>query len=56
MGRRIAEVISQNDKIQQLVDEANIIIAAANASNNLSQLENAKVVRNTCLIEDLQQL
>ncbi len=49
LTNKIAEVISQNDKIQQLVDEANIIIAAANESNNPSQLENAKVVRNNAI-------
>lgn len=49
LTNRIAEVISQNDKIQQLVDEANIIIAAANVSNNPLQLENAKVVRNNAI-------
>ena len=49
LTNRIAEVISQNDKIQQLVDEANIIIEAANTSNNPSQLENAKVVRNNAI-------
>lgn len=49
LTNRIAEVISQNDKIQQLVDETNIIIEAANTSNNPSQLENAKVVRNNAI-------
>lgn len=49
LTNRIAEVISQNDKIQQLVNEANIIIEAANISNNPSQLENAKVVRNNAI-------
>lgn len=49
LTNRIAEVISQNDKIQQLVDEANIIIEAANVSNNPLQLENAKVVRNNAI-------
>jgi hypothetical protein len=49
LTNRIAEVISQNDKIQQLVDEANIIIEVANISNNPLQLENAKVVRNNAI-------
>jgi hypothetical protein len=49
LTNKIAEVISQNDKIQQLVDEANVIITAANESNNPSQLENAKVVRNNAI-------
>ena len=49
LTNKIAEVISQNDKIQQLVDEANVIITAANESNNPSQLENAKVVRDNAI-------
>jgi len=49
LTNKIAEVISQNDKIQQLVNEANVIITAANESNNPSQLENAKVVRNNAI-------
>lgn len=49
LTNRIAEVISQNDKIQQLVDEANAIITAANESNNPTQLENAKVVRDNAI-------
>jgi hypothetical protein len=49
LTNRIAEVISQNDKIQQLVDEANVIITAANESNNPTQLENAKVVRDNAI-------
>jgi hypothetical protein len=49
LTNRIAEVISQNNKIQQLVDEANIIIEAANVSNNPLQLENAKIVRNNAI-------
>lgn len=49
LTNRIAEVISQNDKIQQLVNEANAIIEAANISNNSLQLENAKVVRNNAI-------
>ena len=49
LTNKIAEVISQNDKIQQLVDEANIIITAANKSNNPSQLENAKIIRNNTI-------
>ena len=49
LTNRIAEVISQNDKIQQLVNEANAIIEAANISNNPLQLENAKVVRNNAI-------
>jgi hypothetical protein len=49
LTNRIAEVISQNDKIQQLVDETNVIITAANESNNPTQLENAKVVRDNAI-------
>ena len=49
LTNRIAEVISQNDRIQQLVDEANAIITAANESNNPTQLENAKVVRDNAI-------
>ena len=49
LTNRIAEVISQNDRIQQLVDEANAIITVANESNNPTQLENAKVVRDNAI-------
>ena len=46
---KIAEVISQNDTIQRLVDEANVIIEAANVSNDPIKLQNAKVVRDNAL-------
>lgn len=46
---KIAEVISQNDKIQQLINEANIIIEAANISNDPAKLQNAKIVRDNAL-------
>jgi hypothetical protein len=49
LTNRIAEVISQNDRIQQLVNEANAIITVANESNNPTQLENAKVVRDNAI-------
>lgn len=49
LTNKIAEIISQNDKIQQLVNEANVIIEAANISNNPIQLDNAKVVRNNAI-------
>ena len=46
---KIAEVISQNDVIQELVDKTNAIIEDANESNNPTQLENAKVVRDNAI-------
>jgi hypothetical protein len=46
---KITDIISQNDTIQRLVDEANIIIEAANISNDPIKLQNAKVVRDNAL-------
>jgi hypothetical protein len=46
---RIAEVISQNDIIQELVNKANIIIEDANASNDPTKLNNAKTVRDNAI-------
>jgi hypothetical protein len=46
---KIAEVISQNDVIQELVNKTNAIIEDANASNDPTKLENAKVVRDNAI-------
>jgi hypothetical protein len=46
---KIAEVISQNDVIQELVNKTNAIIEDANASNDPTKLENAKVVRDNAV-------
>ena len=46
---RIGAVIAQNNKIGELVDKANVIIEAANQTNNPAKLDNAKLVRNNAL-------
>lgn len=46
---KIAEVISQNDVIQELVNKTNAIIEDANASNDPTKLENAKIVRDNAI-------
>jgi hypothetical protein len=46
---RISDIISQNDVIKKLVDDTNIIIEEANASNNPAKLENAKIVRDNAI-------
>jgi hypothetical protein len=46
---KIAEVISQNDVIQELVDKTNAIIEDANTSNDPSKLNNAKTVRDNAI-------
>jgi len=46
---RIAEVISQNDVIQELINKANVIIEDANASNDPTKLNNAKTVRDNAI-------
>jgi len=46
---KIAEVISQNDVIKELVDKTNAIIEDANISNDPTKLENAKVVRDNAI-------
>ena len=46
---KIAEIISQNDVIKELVDKTNAIIEDANASNDPIKLENAKIVRDNAI-------
>jgi len=46
---KIAEIISQNDIIKELVDKTNAIIEDANASNDPTKLENAKIVRDNAI-------
>tara|TARA_R110000822_G_scaffold34797_3_gene98566 strand:+ start:863 stop:2185 length:1323 start_codon:yes stop_codon:yes gene_type:complete len=46
---KIAEIISQNDVIKELVDKTNAIIEDANASNDPTKLENAKIVRDNAI-------
>ena len=46
---KIAEVISQNDVLKELVDKTNIIIEDANTSNDPTKLENAKIVRDNAI-------
>ena len=46
---KIAEVISQNDVLKELVDKTNIIIEDANTSNDPTKLENAKIVRDNAV-------
>ena len=46
---RIGAVIAQNNKIGELVDKANVIIEAANQTNDPAKLDNAKLVRNNAL-------
>lgn len=46
---KIAEVISQNEVIGELVDKTNVIIEDANTSNDPIKLENAKVARDSAI-------
>jgi hypothetical protein len=46
---KIAEVIAQNDKIGQLVDDTNAIIEEANLSNDPVKLQNAKLARDNAI-------
>jgi len=46
---KIAEIIAQNDKIGQLVDDTNAIIEEANLSNDPIKLQNAKLARDNAI-------
>ncbi len=46
---KIAELISQNDKIQKLVDDTNALIIEANQSGDPIKLSNAKVARDNAI-------
>lgn len=46
---KIANIIAQNDKIGQLVDDTNAIIEAANLSNDPIKLQNAKLTRDNAI-------
>jgi len=46
---KIANIIAQNDKIGQLVDDTNAIIEAANLSNDPIKLQNAKLARDNAI-------
>ena len=46
---KIANIISQNDIIKKLVDDTNKIIEIANISNDSTQLNNAKIVRDNAI-------
>jgi len=49
LSNQIAEIISQNDTINKLVNETNQIIEEANLSQNLSKLQAAKVKRDSTI-------
>jgi len=49
LSNRILEVISQNNKLQKLVDDTNAIIEAANISNDPIQLNNARITRDNAV-------
>jgi hypothetical protein len=46
---KIANIIAQNEKIGQLVDDTNAIIEAANLSNDPIKLQNAKLARDNAI-------
>jgi hypothetical protein len=46
---KIAELISQNDKIQKLVDDTNALIIEANQSGDPIKLSNAKIARDNAI-------
>lgn len=49
LTNKIADIISQNNKIGQLVKDTNIIIEEANNSNDTQKLNNAKIVRDNAI-------
>lgn len=49
LTNKIADIVSQNNKIGQLVKDTNIIIEDANNSNDIQKLNNAKIVRDNAI-------
>jgi hypothetical protein len=49
LSNRILEVISQNNKLQKLIDDANAVIEDANISNDPTKLSNAKIIRDNAI-------
>jgi len=46
---KIIEIVAQNSNIKKLIDDANIIIDDANASNLTEKLDNARIIRDNTL-------
>jgi hypothetical protein len=46
---KLADIISQNDKIKELVNKTNAIIIEANASGDPQKLDNAKIARDSAV-------
>lgn len=46
---KVAEIVSQNDKIQKLINDTNAIITEANASGDPLKLSNAKLARDNAI-------
>jgi hypothetical protein len=49
LSNKIADIISQNDKIQKLVDDTNTIITDANESGDPAKLANAQLARDNTI-------
>jgi hypothetical protein len=49
LTNKIAQIISQNDKIGKLVDDTNAIITEANESGDIIKLQNAKLARDNAI-------
>jgi len=49
LSNKIADIISQNDKIQKLVDDTNAIITDANESGDPAKLANAQLARDNAI-------
>ena len=46
---KVAEIVAQNDKIQQLINDTNVIITNANQSGDPLKLSNAKLARDNAI-------
>jgi hypothetical protein len=49
LTNKIADIVSQNDKIGKLVDDTNAIITEANESGDQTKLSNAKLARDNAI-------